>query len=348
MSCFWIVVLVNRMHIKSLLRWLPEFLFADLHGHAPCQKWVAIGGRNCGERRIGLRFCTFITLLMTILQGTSILHAGMIIDPLMHNDLINPLSPPSTEDFFIQIPLSGTFQGHFFGQVINTPIYASENGSIVFGPNTDFWPDANNSVARLSPFWEDFIYVPGQPNRITAFHSPGEYLAVSWLRANLFWDEIANGVFPPTDRSFQALWFESDVSIGGFGFKRDDIAFSYVGNVAGTSDFGHLFFAQVSLDEGGGNTGRRSVLPGSITGDVTHLNTNLLPWEEDRFLLFRWNSATLNYDATIESLTAIPEPSSLVLVLGAVTLGGLRLRMRQRRARATQPADGSGNVTVSS
>lgn len=270
--------------------------------------------------------------------------AGLIIDPSAGSDLIANFGNPPSDDFAVRIPLNGDFQGRFFGERAPSTIYASDNGNINFVGDQLFWSDENNDQARISPFWDDFLFADGLPNRITAFHAPGSFLAVSWVNAHLFFDEISGSVFPGTDRSFQALWMESDVSIRGFDFKRDDIAFSYVGHAAGTSNFGNQVFARVALDDGNGIGGRTAVLPRSANGQIFSGDGELLPWQDDRFLLFRWNESIGNYNVSTESLTAIPEPSSLILVLGFAAAGGvgkLGKRIFAKKAKRSQ-------VTVSS
>jgi len=248
--------------------------------------------------------------------------AGLIIDPSAGAELVTNFGDPPNIDFVVQIPLDGTFQGRFFGQSAPSSIYASDNGNLNFVGDDWYVSGTNNDIARISPFWDDFLFSNGLPNRITSQHNPGSFLAVSWVRSHLFLDLTPGEPFPGTDRSFQALWIESDVSIRGFDFKRDDIAFSYVGHVAGTPNFGPEVYARVALDDGTGTSGRTAILPGSDNGQIVAADGALLPWQEDQFLLFRWNSALDNYDVSIQSLTAIPEPSSLVLVLGFAAAGG--------------------------
>jgi hypothetical protein len=264
--------------------------------------------------------------------------AGLIIDPSEGVELVTNFGDPSRVDFVVQIPLNGTFQGRFFGQPAPTSIYASDHGNLNFTADTDSWSIDDNSVARISTFWDQFLFADGLPNRITAFHNPGSFLAVSWVKAHLFFDEQGGGVFTGTDRSFQVLWMESDVSIRGFDFKRDDIAFSYVGHVAGTPDFGPWVYARVALDDGTGTSGRTAILPGSANGQIFSGDGDLLPWQDDQFLLFRWDASAANYDVSIQSLTAVPEPSSLVLILGIATVcgaGKLGKRMLAKNAKGS-------------
>ncbi len=265
--------------------------------------------------------------------------AGLIIDPSAGVDLVASFGDPPSLDFAVPIPLSGSFQGRFFGVQAPSAIYASDNGNLNFDNDDWYLSDADNALARISPFWDDFLFADGLPNRITAFHNQGSFLAVSWVRPHLFLELTTGQPFPGTDRSFQALWMESDTSIRGFDFKRDDIAFSYVGHVAGTSNFGPSVFARVALDDGTGPGGRTAVLPGSANGQIFSGDGDLLPWRDDQFLLFRWNPALDNYDVSIQSLTAIPEPSSLVLVVGIVVAGGagkVGRRLIARRAKRSQ------------
>ncbi|HBJ33438.1 MAG TPA: hypothetical protein DDZ51_01500 [Planctomycetaceae bacterium] len=249
--------------------------------------------------------------------------AGLIIDPSEGTNLVPNFGTPPRLDFAVPIPFSVPFQGRFFGQAAPAGIFVADNGNINFAADDWHLSDSGNDIARISPFWDDFFFADGLPNRITAQHIPGSFLAVSWVKSHLFLDLTAGQPFPGTDRSFQALWIESDVTIRGFDFKRDDIAFSYVGHVAGTSNLGGRVFARVALDNGNPGNSKTAVLPGSANGQIFSGDGNLLPWQDDKFLLFRWEEAKGNYDVSINSLTAVPEPSSLVLILGIATVGGV-------------------------
>lgn len=267
-------------------------------------------------------------------------YGGMIIDPSLGTVIAGGNSPGGL-DFAVQLTFDAPFQGRFFG-VGMTNVYAADNGNLNFeesvNGDTNFFSNADNLVARISPFWDDFYFVAGLPNRVTAFHSPGTFIVVSWLQAHLSLDELAGGVFPATNRSAQVLWMESDASIRGFDFKRDDIAFSYIGHVAGSPDFGPEVYARVALDDGSGASGKTAVLPGSDNGYIEAGDAGLLPWQDDEFLLFRWNAGLANYEVSIESFTAVPEPTSLVLVVSIAVVGwarGAPCRFLKKRANKT-------------
>lgn len=279
--------------------------------------------------------CTFLGLVAIFLVLSTCapnrVSAAMIIDPSLGTVLTDGSHGPG--DFVLDLPFAEPFGGRFFGNAVSLPVYASDNGNLNFSGDKSFWSNANNSVARISPFWDDFLFSQDDsfslPNRINAFHNPGAFLAVSWVKAHLELETIAGDSFPGTDRSFQMLWMESDASIRGFDFHRDDIAFSYNGHVAGTPNFGSEVYARVALDDGGGEAGKTAILPGSMNGQISLESGNLLPWRNDEFLLFRWNSSVNHYDVSIESFTAVPEPSSLVLLMGvAVTAGVGKIRKR--------------------
>jgi hypothetical protein len=72
---------------------------------------------------------------------------------------------------------------------------------------------------------------------------------------------------------------ESDASIWGFDFHRDDIAFSYNGHVAGTPNFGSVVYAREALDDGGGEAGKTSILQGSMNGQISSESCNFFPGE---------------------------------------------------------------------
>jgi hypothetical protein len=260
----------------------------------------------------------FLWCMTAASVSTIDVHAGMIIDP----SLGQVITSGRTDDLDVAFELNfgSAFQGRLFG-IARPNVYVTDNGNLNFVGDTNYFPDPSNTVARVSPFWDDFLILEGLPNQITAFHSPGSYLAASWVKSHLYLDELGGGIFPGTDRSAQVLWMESDASIRGFNFKQDDIAFSYVGHVAGTSNFGPEVFARVSLDDGQGALGKTAILPGSANGHIEFEDGDLLPWRDDEFLLFRWNAGTANYDVSIESFTAVPEPSSLLLVVGFAATG---------------------------
>ena len=91
----------------------------------------------------------------------------------------------------------------------------------------------------------------------------------------------------------------------------------------------------VGLDQGNGSG--FSPVPGSTDALITDIS--ILPIDDNNFVLFRVNGAG-GYDASIQSLTAVPEPSTILLTgtgLVAITLGYRRHRRRKMKRRASQP-----------
>lgn len=273
--------------------------------------------------------------------------AALVIDPRGVTLLTNgtALYADGKTDAAILIPMSSAFNGKFFGQAAPQTIYAADNGNLTFTGDIRFFPSGGNTVARISPLWDDFLLLQDDSgnvdNRIVWEHRQGEFLAVTWLNVRLdnetkAADDVSSGLFPDTDRSFQSLWFEADTAIRGFDFKADDIVFSYVAHVAGTDDFGDLY-ARVSLDKGDGNgtdpSGTTAFPAFSTFGEVLAADGENFPGRNDDFLLFRWNSAIGNYDVSIQSFTAVPEPSS-ILMLATIAVGGLASASRRRKRNA--------------
>lgn len=268
--------------------------------------------------------------------------AALVIDPSGGTLLTNgtALYADGESDAAIQIPMSSAFNGKFFGQAAPQTIYAADNGNLTFTGDIRFFPNGGNTVARISPLWDDFLLLQDDSgnvdNRIVWEHRQGEFLAVTWLNVRLDMETEFGQPFPATDRSFQSLWLEADTAIRGFNFKADDIVFSYVAHVAGTDDFGVLN-ARVSLDKGDGNgtdpSGTTAFPAFSTFGEVLAADGENFPGRNDDFLLFRWNSAIGNYDVSIQSFTAVPEPSS-ILMLATIAVGGLASASRRRKRNA--------------
>jgi hypothetical protein len=266
--------------------------------------------------------------------------AALVIDPSGGQLLTNGtnLYAPNSTDALIPLPLASAFGGKFFGQTTTQPIFASDNGNLNFTGNTNFFPNRDNTVARISPLWDDFLFAQDENgivnNRIVWEHRQGAFLAVSWLNVRLDMESAFEATFPSTDRSFQTLWFEADTLIRGFDFKADDIVFSYVAHVAGTGDFGDLF-GRVSLDKGDGNgtdsPGTTAFPAFSDFGEVLAEDGENFPGRNDDFLLFRWNPTNGNYDVSIQSFTAVPEPSSLLMIATIALLGAATANRRGKR-----------------
>ena len=273
-------------------------------------------------------------IVLVILGGVGVgkaVHAELIVDPtggtiLMHGE--HDLDPVVT------INSSGTFGGLFYGQSVG-PIAVSENGNLNFSANASFFPSPLNQfpgVARIAPLWDDVVLADGANNQVIDHSVAGQYLGITWKNVRLSNETDISQLLPDTDRSFQALWFEAPTTIKGVVFNPNEIAFSYVGHVAGTSDFGPIF-ASVGITNG---ANRSTPLPGDADGYITENQSTLLAWEPGSYLIFRpviSDNATI-YEARKEFVTAVPEPSTIG-VLSAVLCGfGFQYDRRRRRLRS--------------
>jgi len=270
-------------------------------------------------------------MLVVLLFISQISRAELVLDPALGTVIATGPADPGF-DFSVLLPDTETFAGRFFGQAVTGPIYAVDNGNINFTSDTLFFPNSDNTVARISPLWDDFLFDATTNNRLIYQRQVGNYLAVTWQNVRLSNETAFNaGIFPDTDRALQAIWFEADTAIRGFDFTKDDIVFSYIAHQSGTSNFGPIE-GQVSLDRGDGPS--TAILPGTLDGSVTQADGALFPWQENRFLLFRWNDNTNLYWVSTESFTAVPEPSSAFALLAMSTLGGWLERRRRKNVQA--------------
>jgi hypothetical protein len=313
---------------------------------ADASRWATFGA----VRRLILSRLILACLITA--PVSRVVSAALVIDPSDGTLLTNgrEIYAPGETDAAIPIPLSIPFGGRFFGEPAPQTVYASDNGNLAFtpegGPNGGgdifyFYPNQRNTVARISPLWDDFLFAQdendGVNNRIVWEHRLGAFLAVTWLNVRLDMEAVFEDSFPATDRSFQSLWFEADTLIRGFEFKADDIVFSYVAHIAGTGDFGDLY-ARVALDKGDGDgdtiAGTTAFPSFSHRGDVYAEDGESFPGRRDDFLLYRWNAEIGNYDVSIRSFTAVPEPSSM-LMLATIAVAGFASASRRRKRRAS-------------
>jgi len=265
--------------------------------------------------------------IIALLLIPQISRAELVLDPTLGMVIgTGPASPG--DDFSVLLPDTATFGGRFFGQSVTGPIYAVDNGNINFTSDTLFFPNSNNSVARISPLWDDFLFDATTNNRLIYQRQMGNYLAVTWQNVRLSNEtDFLSGVFPDTDRALQAVWFEADTAIRGYDFTKDDIVFSYIAHQSGTNNFGPIA-GRVSLDRGDGPS--TAILPETINGSVSQADGERFPWRENEFLLFRWNDSSSSYSVSTESFTAVPEPSSAFALIVLSTLGGWLGRRRRK------------------
>lgn len=254
-------------------------------------------------------------------------------------------------DGAVEVNLSG-FGGRFFGQSVPS-VWLAENGylsrSNVSG--NDFFSEslATNSTPRIAGFWDD-IYVladadgAGPQQGIFFSNKPGQYVAATWSQVFLFNDFAAgdpiNNQFA---RSFQTVWFEADTVLSNFQFRRDDIAFGFSGFSAGNIDatVGIRDSLQYfTIDDAIGRPAGQA--PGGVISTTSSQpgfpNAHLLPWEDDKFLLFRsvedGNGNFSHYQVSVESFSAVPEPTcGILLCTGAVAMWWAKRRKAKNCAR---------------
>jgi len=281
-----------------------------------------------------------IVAIVFVALWTPVSVAGIILEPTGGATV---LSGPADE---VQVRLlnnrsyvtpssTGSFNGKFYNQPV-TDLWISDNGNLNFdGTSGGFFPNPFTTSTRLiAPFWDDFIFLEG--SQIINHSIPGSYLAITWKDAFLFNDtDLINNPPPGMDadsfrRTTQVVWFERDMNLRGFDFKKDDIAFGYSG------------FSLESIDATIGVSLSNSVftgIPGGINGSISSPDpNNLIPWDENEFLLFRPTTDGSSYTASTGQLTAVPEPSSLFLALGWIALAFAKWRSQKPNVPMGKPA----------
>jgi hypothetical protein len=270
-------------------------------------------------------------LLLSPSTGTIIYQGGSASS----GNGIEVRNTPST-DYVFGIDAWSGFTGHHFG---TNPIpsagkiWVSENGNINFSANNSFFPLDTTRIARISPLWDDFLFAPFSTNQIVIHTNPGSYIAATWENVRTAFDEPGGpeGMgFPDSNRSAQVVWFEGDTTINGFEFKRNELAFSYIGHVAGTADFGAIE-SFVGLENG---AGLQIFAPGADSSGIIK-NGNALPWQEGSFFVIRPTSVD---GVASYSITAVPEPGTLCMVgcfFGAIAM----FRFVWTRGRGTKAHD---------
>lgn len=290
-------------------------------------------------------------LLVFCLAGITSLHGGLIVDPITSELTVlfdgTPRSDGKEIDS-VRAELSGALAPgagfRFFGQPVNK-VFVSENGHIGFSQLTnvpqDFitgplgtQPGNTDSVAgtaMIAPLWDDYQLVPNTNNFVTAQYVQNHYLNVTWSNVSLTLD-------PGVKFSTQLLWFDGDTTIRGFEFRKDDIAFGYIPHTTtGPDHFGDIY-ATAGLDQGNGNF---SSVPGTRDGTLLAEDGGLLAWRENEFLLFRPGvesdvpSGFLigdfqgGYYRGTFTLTAVPEPSQIVMLLAVASYPVIRFWRRR-------------------
>jgi len=244
---------------------------------------------------------------------------------------------PNPDDTTVNRALGGTF--NLFG-VGHTTADISTNGNINFAANTII-PTSGNTLpnttlgAMILPLGTDLRAYTATPSAAYELTGAGFY-SMTWENQGFFGE--ANTI----NHTFQAAWFNAPTTVQGFNFQANDIAFDYnhvnVTSTGGTGTFPNGG-AIVGLNNGDGVNA--AVLPGSAGGLVTDANaSSLLPINDNRFVLFRFNAASGTYTASIQSFgSSVPEPATYALTAGGLglVLACYRRSRSRRRAKSKKP-----------
>lgn len=251
-----------------------------------------------------------------LLASVSSVQAVLLVDPTSGTSAITASStvgPANKDEAHYQAMWAPL--GSFFGSPLpmQQPTI-SLNGSLHYGgtgiDDSVLTQLGTHSFNRIAPMWMDLqIGTSGQISETIA--TGFEYYAVTW-------ENMESATAPGNYATFQAIFFESAITLHGIAFNAGDITFAY----------GDLGAHQASVE--GYNVGIES--PGFLATYADAVPTSGFgfqgltpdfPVGAGQYIHFRPNGSG-NYTTTIE---AIPEPTCAVLGLA----GGLLL-LRRRRA----------------
>jgi hypothetical protein len=245
----------------------------------------------------------------------------------------------STEDQVVT-GVSLGFTGTFF-DTARTTVDVSSNGNLNWSGDKNFGATGGPTpIARISPLWDDFLYLQGTGGKVLSNIDPGKYFAVTWQNVPLWLEYYSHDTYTPY--TFQVAWFGAPTQIGNFQFQPNDIVFSYATDlsnirdlyaVAGLNRGGSTNFIAFPGDQIDGSDMGNNSLPGFMYAAEAK---QILPSKtSDEFFLFR-PDGNGSYTASRESLSgtsssAIPEPSSLLLVTAAIGTGAWWHRRKRQR-----------------
>lgn len=285
-----------------------------------------------------LRQTRFTVLLFSVFSAWSIsgLEAGLVIDPNGGEVLFrgSPVDASGNvtgnlDDSIIRnrdLGFGSSFQ--YFGRELNA-VDVSENGNLralgdvsrqdFFNFNLPPAASRNESLMRIAPLWDDYLMFdhPSLGNAIIEKVVDGVYYSVTWQDVRLFNDTVAGTGFPLSGLSAQVALFASEQIIRGVTFQPNDIVFSYETDANG--NFGINLDGVAGLASG---DNRYAAAVGTSNGRLDSDSAKLLLPQPDReFMLFRPvtdSTGFVQYDVSIGSFAAVPEPSALAFTLAAL------------------------------
>lgn len=262
----------------------------------------------------GVRYAGMAAAAVLLASATSS-HAALLVDPTSVTSAITASStvgPTNKDEAHYQAMWAP--MGSFFGSSL--PLQQptiSLNGSLHYGgtgiDDSVMTQLGSHSFNRIAPMWMDLQI--GASGRISETIADGmEYYAVTW-------ENMESATAPGNYATFQAIFFESAITLHGIAFNAGDIAFAY-------GDLGaHQASVEgynVGIERAGAFATYAEAVPSSGFG-LQGLTPDF-PVGAGEYIHFRPNG-TGNYTTTIE---AIPEPTSAALGLA----GGLLLLRRRR------------------
>lgn len=269
------------------------------------------------HRAFSTHFHQLVAFTALGLSLTTAAHAGLFLDPTGGTVLISEETGDADKDDGIawgSRPMSGSYFGQNFEGYTPT---ISINGHVNFVGDGEYFnrPLGVTEVNRIAPLWQDFRL--GESGQIIESSGAG-YYGITWSNV----ENVNNEGFFAT---FQAIFFETAITLNGFDFLTGDIVFSY-------GDFTADFIGDeptIGLENELGALGGIAPLPGTedTDGVFYEIYGDVLPRGVGEFVLFRPDG--YGYDVSVQT-SAIPEPSTFAGLAGVLALAAATLRRRGR------------------